>query len=63
MVTRFEDELKGVSIEISNSEQQTLLIEIYDTVGSRIFIELGERDLFSLIGQLLRIQSELKSER
>tara|TARA_R110000822_G_scaffold35548_1_gene100170 strand:- start:384 stop:575 length:192 start_codon:yes stop_codon:yes gene_type:complete len=63
MITKFEDELKGVSIEISNSEQLTLLIEIYETEGSRIFIELDERDLFSLIGQLLRIQSELKSER
>ena len=63
MITKFEDELKGVSIEISNSGQLTLFIEIYETEGSRIFIELDERDLFSLIGQLLRIQSELKSER
>mgnify|MGYP003653760343 CR=1 FL=1 len=63
MITKFEDELKGVSIEISNSGQLTLFIEIYENEGSRIFIELDERDLFSLIGQLLRIQSELKSER
>jgi hypothetical protein len=63
MITKFEDSKQDTFLEFRKSKNKTLLVEISDRQTAEGFsCRLNEDDLFSLIGQLLRIQSELKKE-
>jgi hypothetical protein len=62
MITKFENKLEQTSIEFENSGQGSMLITSQADGFRDIYHELSEKDLFSLIGQLLRIQSEIKKE-
>ena len=61
MITKFIDFQEHTSIEFQR-EKDTLLISIEQYEGEISNSRLTESDLFSLIGQLLRIQSEIKKE-
>lgn len=64
MITKF----RGIgnsdhTIEFERSESSNVDITIEDCSNSDFqLITLSEKDLFSLIGQLLRIQSEIRKE-
>ena len=61
MITKFEDLKQNTFLEFRKSKDKTLLVEISDRESAEGFsARLTEQDLFSLIGQLLRIQSEIK---
>ncbi len=62
MITKFICKESLNSIEFKR-EVNTLIISIseYET-DDYIDVTLSEQDLFSLIGQLLRIQSEIRKE-
>tara|TARA_R110000787_G_C13236699_1_gene427883 strand:+ start:146 stop:337 length:192 start_codon:yes stop_codon:yes gene_type:complete len=62
MITKFENKTEQTSIEFENSGNGSLLIVSKDYEHGDVYHELTESDLFSLIGQLLRIQSELKKK-
>ena len=65
MITKFNDCVDGVSsIEIRRKEE-TVLIEVMEDFSNPLGsyeVNISYDDLFSLIGQLLRIQSEIKKE-
>ncbi len=62
MITKFNCKENYNSIEFKR-EVDTLIISIseYET-DSYFDVTLTEQDLFSLIGQLLRVQSEIRKE-
>ena len=60
MITKFENKLEGTSIEFENSGKGSVHITSQGEGLENHYHELSEQDLFSLIGQLLRIQSEIK---
>ncbi len=63
MITKFEDSKQDTFLEFRKSKDKTLLVEISDRQTAEGFsCRLKEDDLFCLIGQLLRIQSEIKKE-
>ena len=64
MITKFncqDDNYKA--IEFSKTSHNQLEIEVIDEeIDERRSVYLTEKDLFNLIGQLLRIQSEIRTE-
>lgn len=59
MITKFNDYEEHTSLEFSR-EGNTLIVKISNFEYEEFSNRLSEDDLFSLIGQLLRIQSEIK---
>tara|TARA_R110002020_G_scaffold156315_2_gene338347 strand:- start:1194 stop:1397 length:204 start_codon:yes stop_codon:yes gene_type:complete len=63
MITKFECKETKNTIEFQKEMDTVLLnIESYEGVSNYISVALSEQDLFNLIGQLLRIQSEIRKE-
>lgn len=63
MITKFNCQENYNSIEFKR-EVDTLIISISEYETDSFFdVTLSEQDLFSLIGQLLRIQSEIRKEQ
>jgi hypothetical protein len=62
MITKFNCKENFNSIEFKR-EVNTLIVSISEYETDNYFdVTLSEQDLFSLIGQLLRIQSEIRAE-
>lgn len=62
MITKFHDyQDESTSIEFI-PKQQTLTI-VTDNGGVTMQITITEQDLFNLIGQLLRIQSDIRKSK
>jgi|AntAceMinimDraft_18_1070375.scaffolds.fasta_scaffold144209_2 hypothetical protein len=66
MITKFNSiDDNCTSIEFGTTLDSNLLIEITESaygVDEYLRVHLSKQDLFNLIGQLLRIQAELKSK-
>ena len=62
MITKFETVSEDSSIIEFAKEHGYLMIYAKHPLKEQINIILEEEDLFNLIGQLLRIQSELRKE-
>jgi hypothetical protein len=64
MITKFmcnDDSFKSLEFSIKNKTELEVLITDEET-NLKEFVTLKEKDLFNLIGQLLRVQSEIRKE-
>jgi len=63
MITKFNCEQTHNSIEFSREVDNVLItITEFDLQSEYLDVTLTKENLFSLIGQLLRIQAEIKEE-
>ena len=62
MITKFKTINEGTAILEFSKERGYVKVLIDDSNKGSNRVYLSEQDLFNLIGQLLRIQSELRKE-